>query len=82
MQDIEGTIAEYEESHSKLRGHIHELNEQIGSSKPCKEDSRIRSLLERRSLMYTQLWDIEFAIRSLHEYLIVTNEAGVNKRVG
>lgn len=82
MQDIEYTVNEYEESRAIIKNRIHELNAQINKSASCKEDSSVKRLLERRSIMYTQLWDIEYAIRELRDYLCVTIELEVNQNAG
>lgn len=81
MQDIIFTIKEYEHSHKLVQDRIHELNAQISKSKSCKEDSGTKGLLERRCIMYMELWDIEYALREMREYVTVLSAPEVEQRV-
>lgn len=82
MQDIKNSIEEYRESRECLQRRIHELNALIGKSSPCKENSSLKKLLERRYTLYTELWDIEYAIRELGEYLCLTHGLEVMQNAG
>lgn len=69
MQDITLTIKEYKASRELLQERIHELNAEIAKKPVGKEDSSTKRLHERRMKLYTELWDIEYAIREMQEYL-------------
>lgn len=82
MQDMRFTVSEYQRSREQIQGRIHELNALINKSKPSKEDSAAKRLTERRSQLYTELWDIEYAIREMLEYLHQQCNEEVSKKVG
>lgn len=82
MQDIRHTITEYEESHAKIQGRIRELNARISKHAKCPEYSSLNNLIERRGILYTQLWDLEYAIRELKDYIRAGNVSEVKQKVG
>lgn len=67
MQDISNNILQYRESAALLKRRIQELNEQIRGA-VSNQEGAVKHLLERRSILYTQLAGIEYAIRMLTEY--------------
>lgn len=82
MQDMQSTVNEYQQSREQIQSRIHELNTLINKSRPSKEDSASKRLTERRSQLYTELWDIEYAIREMLEYLHTQRKREVAKKVG
>lgn len=69
MQSIALTVEEYKQSRESLQRRIRELSAEIGKRQSKPEDSPTKQLHERRMKLYTQLWDIEYAIREMQEYL-------------
>lgn len=82
MQDLIHTISEYEESRAKIQERIQHLNAQISSRTPHGENFSLKSLLERRGILYTQLWDLEYAIREMGGYVRAITTTEVNQKVG
>lgn len=82
MQNIQNTIKEYEASHAQIKSRIRELGEQIAGCCSRRHDSVLKQLSERRSKLYTALWDIEFALRELREYVRALDGQEVNEKVG
>lgn len=82
MQDFESTIREYETSHEQIKTRIRELGEQMAKCRSHRQDSTLKQLSERRSKLYTSLWDIEYALREMREYVRPPDNQEVNERVG
>ncbi len=83
MQDIRLTLEEYEKSRKPIQSRIHELNAMISKRLPCKDDSGVRGLLERRTTLYSELWTIEHGIREMRDYIFnIQSAREVNKKVG
>lgn len=82
MQDIKHTIMEYETSHRQIKARIHELGEQMSKCRSRRQDSALKQLCERRVKLYAALWDIEFALREMREYVVALSGQEVNERVG
>lgn len=82
MQDIKHTIIEYESSHEQIKARIHELGEQIMNCRGCRHDSSLKILSERRNKLYYALWDIEFALHEMREYVCTLDGLEVNAKVG
>lgn len=66
MQDIPYTIQEYKQSALAIKTRIQELNAQINQT--ARQEGLTKRLLERRGILYTELCDIEYALRVLTEY--------------
>lgn len=82
MQDIKYTIKEYEESHRQIKARIHDLGEHMAHCRGRRNDSALKQLCERRSKLYAALWDIEFALREMREYVGALSGQEVNEQVG
>jgi len=66
MQDIAITIKEYKSSCEKVRKRIEQLTAQIDNAR--RGDLPLKELMDRRCLLYTELADMQYAVKCMEEY--------------
>ncbi len=73
---ISDTIVEYKRSRQMLRDRIHELNRQIFCTTQSSHapGGGLKPLAERRQQLYAMLWDLDYGIGQMQEYVHKTNE--------
>ena len=64
MEDIRNTIRSYENECEAIKMRINELHRKIARA----GGENAVNLCTRRYILYTELWDMEFAIREMREY--------------
>lgn len=72
MTDYLELIAQYEQSCTQVRQRIAELTNRIAGREPLRAAESVKSLQQRRYLLYCELADMEEAIAQMAEYVYDT----------